>query len=145
MSFSTDLAALVANQLSRFVTLNSDQLAGQVENLDFWLGQVRHALEALDGYAVRFVRMEGGQQRYVTRHGTTRKVYDVVTETARERTPPRPRRIPERELNNARRKLLDATARFLVRCRQEDLVTQQHLAEIAKRLGLDPASLHFPA
>ena len=37
MSFSTDVAKLVADQLSRFVTLNPHQLAGQVANLDFWL------------------------------------------------------------------------------------------------------------
>jgi hypothetical protein len=34
MSFSTDIAALVANQLSRFVTLNRHQLAGQAANPD---------------------------------------------------------------------------------------------------------------
>lgn len=138
MSFSTDLAALVANQLSRFVTLNPHQLAGQAENLDFWLGQVRHALEALDEYAVRFVRLEGAQERYVTRHGTTRTVYDVVTETARERTPPPPRRIPDRELQKARRELLDATTRFLARCRDEGLISAHEHAAALAGLGLSP-------
>ena len=37
MSFSTDVAKLVADQLSRFVTLNPHPLAGQVANLDFRL------------------------------------------------------------------------------------------------------------
>ena len=50
MSFSTDIAELVANQLSRFVTLNRHQLAGQAANLEFWVVQVRLALDTIDGY-----------------------------------------------------------------------------------------------
>ncbi len=57
MSFSTDLAELVTRQLSRLVTLNQHQLAGQVANLGFWLAQVQHALAVIDGYGVRFLRM----------------------------------------------------------------------------------------
>lgn len=163
MSFSTDLASLVANQLSRFVTLNPHQLAGQVENLDFWLGQVLHALETLDGFGVRFGRMEAGQMRYVAGHGTTTvssashspdpkhvtqvpwrriKGEDVHPTGA---VPPPPRRIPHHALNTARRELLDATARLLARCWNEHLLTDHQLTDIAGRLGMDPGSLHFPA
>src|SRR5262245_28135841 len=71
VSFSTDMAKLVADQLSRFVTLNRHQLAGQVANLDFWLAQVRHALAVIEGYGSRFVRMHAAQEQYVTQHGTT--------------------------------------------------------------------------
>src|SRR5262245_9883274 len=96
VSFSTDLAGLVTDQLLRFVTLNRHQLAGQVANLDFWLAQVRHALAALDGYGVRFVRMEGAQKQYVAVHGTKLSEYGPCG--PEERTPPPPRRIPDREL-----------------------------------------------
>ncbi len=61
MAFSSDLAKLVADQLTRFVTLNRHQLAGQVANLDFWMAQVRNALETIDGYGVRFVRLSMNQ------------------------------------------------------------------------------------
>src|SRR3954471_14676429 len=71
VSCSTDMAKLVAEQLSRFVTLNPHQLAGQVANLDFWLAEVRHALAAIEGYGMRFVRMEAAQEQYVAAHGTT--------------------------------------------------------------------------
>ena len=64
MSFSTDIAELVANQLSRFVTLNRHQLAGQAANLDFWLGEVQHALAVIDGYGVRFTRMHAAQEQH---------------------------------------------------------------------------------
>src|SRR5262245_8635016 len=71
MSFSTDMAELVASQLSRFVTLNRHQLSGQVANLAFWLAQVRHSLAVIDGYGVRFLRMEAAQEQYVVADGTT--------------------------------------------------------------------------
>jgi hypothetical protein len=101
MSFSTDMAALVANQLARFVTLNRHQLAGQAANLDFWLAQVRHALAVIDGYGVRFVRMYGAQEQYVAAHGTTELIPGGDCPIERKASPPR--RIPDRELRKAER------------------------------------------
>lgn len=121
MSFSTDMAKLVTDQLSRFITLNPHQLAGQVENLDFWLTEVRHALAVLDGYGVRFVRLHAGQERYVAAHHVTASAVNPGGVT--ERPPPQVRRIPDRELRQARRALVEAATRFLQRCRAEGLVT----------------------
>ena len=120
MSFSTDMAKLVADQLSRFVTLTPHQLAGQVENLDFWLGEVRHALAVVDGYGVRFVRLHAAQERYVAARGVT--VSEVGAGGVTERPPPSVRRIPDRELRRARRALVEAATRFLEQCRAEGLV-----------------------
>ncbi|WP_439624642.1 hypothetical protein [Gemmata sp.] len=134
MSFSTDIAKLVADQLSRFVTLNPHQLAGQVENLDFWLGQVRHALAVIDGYGVRFVRLHAAQERYVAVHRVTASVVDPAGAT--ERPPPPVRRTSDRELRHARRALVEATTRFLERCRAVGLVADSvataALAEFAE-------------
>ncbi|MBX9625306.1 MAG: hypothetical protein K2X82_15980 [Gemmataceae bacterium] len=120
MSFSTDMAKLVADQLSRFVTLNPHQLAGQVENLDFWLGELRHALAVIDGYGVRFVRLHAAQERYVAAHHVTASVVDPCGVT--ERPPPQVRRIPDRELRQARRALVEAATKFLERCRAAGMV-----------------------
>jgi len=134
MSFSTDMAKLVADQLSRFVTLNPHQLAGQVENLDFWLAEVRHALAVIDGYGVRFVRLHAAQERYVAVHNFTLSV--VYPAGVTERTPPSVRRIPDRELRQARRELVEAVTKFLERCQAEGLVADSvlsaALAEIAE-------------
>src|SRR3954471_15220205 len=92
VSCSTDMAKLVADQLSRFVTLNRHQLAGQVANLDFWLAEVRHALSVIDGDGVRSVRLEAGQEQYVATHGTV--LPEVGPAGPWERRPPPPRRIP---------------------------------------------------
>jgi hypothetical protein len=121
MSFSTDVAKLVGDQLSRFATLNPHQLAGQVENLDFWLAEVRHALAVIDGYGVRFVRLHTAQERYVARHRVSASVVDPAGTS--ERPPPAARRVPDRELRQARRALVEAARRFLERCRADGLVT----------------------
>src|SRR5438045_2068513 len=71
VSFSTDLAKLVSDQLAQFVTLNRHQLAGHGANLDFWLGEVRQCLEVIDGYKKRFERMRAAQAQHVEAHKTT--------------------------------------------------------------------------
>ncbi len=70
MSFSENMAKVVADQLARFVTLNTHQLAGHVANLDFWVSQARHALEVIDGYEPRFRQLKAAQDQYVAEHRT---------------------------------------------------------------------------
>jgi hypothetical protein len=135
VSFTTDMAKLVTDQLSRFVTLNPHQLAGQVANLDFWLAQARHALAALDGYGVRFVRMEGAQQQYVAAHGTT--LSEVGPCGPEERRPPPPRRIPDRELQKARRMLVEAVDRFLQRCRHDGFISESAYSAALEELAVE--------
>jgi hypothetical protein len=116
------MAKLVTDQLTRFVTLNPYQLAGHVENLDFWLTQVRHARATLDGYGVRFVRLHDAQERFVVQQGITVSVVDPAGVI--QRPPPAPRRIPDREIRQARRSLVEATRRFLERCQNEGLIAE---------------------
>jgi hypothetical protein len=139
MAFSSDIAKLVADQLSRFVTLNRHQLAGQVANLDFWLAQARHALAVIDGYGVRFVRMHDAQEQYVVAHGTTEFAPGVDYPTERKASPPH--RIPDRELQKARRALTEAASRFLSRCRKEEFISEARLLAAYASLGIDVESV----
>jgi hypothetical protein len=134
VSFSTDLAELVAGQLSRFITLNRHQLAGQVANFDFWLEQVRHALAAIDGYGVRFIRMQGAQELYVTAHNTTEFVLDVDQYTERPASPPH--RVPDRDLQKARRALIATATQFLERCQRDELISESQLTKALESLGV---------
>ena len=136
VSFSSDLANLVADQLSRFVTLNRHQLAGQVANLDFWLAQVRHALAVIDGYGVRFVRMSGAQEHYVVQHGTTEFVLGAEDYSPKT-SPARPHRVPERELQKSRRALVEVTSRLLERCRRDELITAAQFSDACRELGVE--------
>jgi hypothetical protein len=132
VSFSTDMAGVVAAQLSRFVTLNRHQLAGQAANLDFWLAQVRHALGVIDGYGVRFVRLAAAEEQYVAAHGTEAHPRgDGLFPSI----PPPPRRVPDRELRKARRALVEAATRFLGRCRDEGLVADAVVSAALAEFG----------
>jgi hypothetical protein len=137
MSFSTEMAGLVANQLSRFITLNRHQLAGQVANLDFWLAQVRHALSVIDNYGVRFIQMHATQEQYVAAHGTTEFALGTDCFPTQKKASP-PRRVPDRELQKARRALIEATSRFLERCRHEEMISEAQLVSAHESLGIEP-------
>jgi hypothetical protein len=135
MSFSTDIADLVAKQLSRFTTLNQHQLAGQAANLDFWLSEVQHALAIIDEYDIRFGRMCAAQEQYVSAHGTIE--FDLIAdweETGRRASPPR--RVPAHELGKARRNLLQAASRFLERCRSEGYLSEEQLSAAIESLDV---------
>jgi len=134
MSFSTELAKLVTDQSSRFVTLSPHQLAGQVANLDFWLGEVRHALGVIDGYGVRFVRMHGAEEVYVAGH--VEFDFDGHHSTPKQPPPP-PHRIPDRELLKARKVLTEAASRFLQRCQRAGLISDQRVSEACRGLGCE--------
>jgi len=135
MSFSTDIADLVAMQLSRLTTLNRHQLAGQVANLDFWLGEVQHALAVIDGYGVRFTQMHAAQEQYVNSHGTTEFDLDYDWDTKRRASPPR--RVSGHELAKARRNLTQAASRFLERCRSEGLLSEDQFSSAMESLGME--------
>jgi hypothetical protein len=122
MPYSTDIVKPLGDQLAKFVTLNRHQLAGQVANLDFWLGEVRHGLAVIDGYGRRFDRLRTAQQRYVSEHGTREFLLDDPCCT--EGTAEPPKRVPDREMRESRRALCDAAYRFLVRCYREDLISE---------------------
>lgn len=132
MSFSTELANLLTNQLSRFVTLNRYQLAGQVANLDFWLGEVRHGLSVLDGYTRRFEQMRDAQNAYVEQHQTVE--WPLGDDEFKNK--PLAHRTPANELQQARRLLCLATYRFLVRCYNEGFLEEARLAKACEDLAI---------
>lgn len=111
MSFSTDMAKLVTGQVSRFVTLNRHQLAGHVANLDFWLTEVRHCLQVIDGYGKRFRLLKTAQEKHVAEHHTIEFDLDDPCCTRGKAAPPQ--RVPDSELKDARRALTEATRRSL--------------------------------
>lgn len=133
MSYSTDIADLVAKQLSRFTTLNRHQLAGQVANLDFWLDEIMHALTVVDGYGVRFTRMHAAQERHVSAHGTTE--FDLSADWDTEGRASPPHRVPGQELEKARRNLTQSASRFLERCRAEGLLSDGQFSLAKESLG----------
>lgn len=147
MSFSEEMARVVADQLARFVTLNTHQLAGHVANLDFWVSEARHVLEVIDGYEPRFRRMKAGQEQHVVKHGTfTHLLGDIdpwFGEPEIRSVPDPPRRVGHATLRQARRSVTEATYRFLVRCCNEGLIPESKMRAICEELdiGVEAADL----
>lgn len=134
MSFSTDMAKLVTDQLTRLVTLNRHQLAGQVANLDFWLDQVRHSLGVIDGYGKRFQRLNTAQSKHVRAHHTTE--FEFFDPCCTQQKPAPPTKVPGSELSDARKALCDAARRFLKRCRKEGFIEESALRQACAKLDI---------
>ena len=134
MAYSSDITKTLTVQITKFVTLNRHQLAGHVANLDFWMAEVRHCLDVIDGYGRRFEEMKAAQAKYISGHGTVEFSLDDPCCTQRTASPPK--RVSGAELEEARRNLCDATYRFLVRCFNEGLIEEALLRRTCGSLDL---------
>ena len=94
---------------------------------------MRHSLGVIDGYGVRFINLQSAQESYVAAHDVVEfRPADFPTYGKAQE----PRRVPDRELQKARKSLVEATSGFLSRCRQEGLVSDANVAKALKSAGL---------
>lgn len=135
MSYSSEMTHLLAAQLEKFVTLNRHQLAGHAANLDFWMNEVRHCLEVVDGYERRFEQMKAARTQHVSEHKTI--VYDLRDpEHTRQQAPP-PKPVPTGELGKSRQRLCKAADRFLTRCFNDEMISKTALQRASALLEID--------
>ena len=111
IAFATEMAGLVGEQLTRYATLNPYQLAGPVENLDFRLEVIRHALAILDGCGGAF-HQSSGCRKAIHRHQTNHRIRHRSIGSFT-RIPPQVCKTPGRELQHARKAPVEAAKRFL--------------------------------
>lgn len=141
-NYTIAVADQLTSQLTRLVTLNTHQLAGQVANLSFWSDEVAHALAVLDGYNARFKALSAAQKEYVTRHGTEEfRLDDEWGDSYQSPLPPRP--LSDRERQAARTALTEAFYRLLIRCHSAKLIDGERVrAECGRHsIGVDPVDL----
>ena len=139
MAYVIDIAKALTDTLRVFTSLNAHQLAGHVANLDFWLGEVRHCLQVIDGYGDRFEQLKAAQMSHVTRKGTFQFELDDDHEhlDSAESIPPPKRNVKDSELKELRRSVRDATYRFLVRCYNERLLEKPVLLSAPNRVDVE--------
>jgi hypothetical protein len=133
MAYSSEIADVLTAQLDRLSTLNPHQLAGQVANLEFWLHEVTHCQNVIDGYRARFDRMKAAEANYVREHDTKVVYPDVALAPT---TPVKPRRVPDDELQSSRLQMREAFYRFLVRTYREGLIDETLLRKTANVIDL---------
>jgi hypothetical protein len=141
MAYSSDITNTLTVQIETFVTLNRHQLAGHVANLDFWVAEVRHCLDVIDGYNRRFEQMKTAQTKRIAEDGTMEFRLDDPCCTRTGASPPR--RVPSAELEKSRRHLCDATYRFLVRCFNDGLINESVFLGTCRRfdIGVEASDL----
>ena len=134
MAYSSDIAKILTDQITKFVTVNRHQLVGHLANLDFWADEVRHCLQVIDGYSRRFERLKTAQMKFAADHGTVEFRLDDPRHTRISVAPPR--RVPGQELVEVRRQLRDAFYRFLIRCFHEGLLDEGASRRTCETVGV---------
>jgi hypothetical protein len=128
MSYTEEIVRPLIETLSKTAGLPTFQLVGHVPNLMFWMGEARHAIQVIDGYADRFSRMATAQAAYQVEHpdeAERRQHHEYKYEPARVAVSPA---LAQR----LRREILTAAERLIARCLKEeliDLVTADDLRE----------------
>ncbi|HEY4055681.1 MAG TPA: hypothetical protein VGM39_03705 [Kofleriaceae bacterium] len=139
MSYSTEQAALLANQLERLATSNAYQLVGHHANLAFWLEEVVHALAVIDDYSRRFGLLRDAHTAWTEANHTTRDFYCAHCGGACElgpRKPPAPTRVSSEEMNAAKKSLRQGAYRLLLRCYRASLLDEGALRGACDRIGV---------
>jgi hypothetical protein len=62
VAYTLEKAALINEQVRPFTTSYAHHLSGQFANLEFWLGEIASALQALSEYHHRFEFMRDAQK-----------------------------------------------------------------------------------
>lgn len=144
--YTLEKASLISAQLKKFTTAYTYIVVGQFANLDFWMGEVIGALQAIDGHRDRFGQLYHAQKTWTEEHGTVVHEYCHICRGRCEFSngkPPLPQLQYKGEKIEARRELIDAAYYFLARCYRIGLLNQEELKQKCDTIGtsIDPNDL----
>ena len=147
MSYSTEKAALIADQLRRLSTQHPHQVAGQLSNLEFWMGEAAAAIAVIRDYPVRFRRLRDAQVEWVRSRDVKVSFYCPICKGECEfspQTPHAPHRISSEEMNAALDDVRRAATQLLLRLYRSSLLASSELQRYASALELpiEPEDLH---
>lgn len=141
MIYTVQRVNLIADQLRKFAEADSWIVVGQFVNLEFWLDEVKTALNAMDEHNLRFDKMYDSQKKWIESHnihipdncGICQGICELGTGT---RKPFLPRRSSESKLEKteSRKELIDSSYYFLLRCYQLKLLNEEELRLRCKEL-----------
>jgi hypothetical protein len=144
--YTIEKANLISEQLRRFTSGYAHHVAGQFANIDFWLHEVQESIKTIDDYNKRFNNIRDEQKKWVDAHGTI--VYDYCPHCGGKcelsnGIPSLPVRVPSNELQETRKKLVDSTYFFLLRCYRMSLLDKNALETNCKEIGtsIDPSDI----
>lgn len=133
MPYVEDITEPLIKTLTYTGGLPARQLGGHAANLGFWVGEVKHAFDVIDGYGERFKKLQGGERMAAERLGIEWHPFH-----ARKLVRPG---ISDHELKELRRRLTDSVFLVLSRCYKEEFLSEAELEKYGERLGLDSHEL----
>ena len=133
MPYIQDITEPLISTLNYTSGLPVHKLAGHAANLEFWVGEVKHAVDVIDGYGERFRRLKEWERTAAQGGG-------LEWHPFRPEKPLRPG-ISDHELKELRRGLIESTERVLKRCFAEGLISESDLDEYSRILDLDREGL----
>jgi len=139
MSYSTAKAALIADQLRRLSTQHPHQLAGQLSNLEFWMGEAAAAIAVIRDYPARFRRLRDAQVAWVRSRDVKVSFFCPICKGECEfgpQTPNAPHRISSDEMDAARDDVRRAAAELLLRLYRSGLLASSELDRYTSALEL---------
>ena len=134
MAYITNLANVLIHEFRKFAGYRRHQLAGHIANLDFWIGEARHVIGVLDGYAARLQRHADAHTKHVLEHKVVE--FDPRDPSKVNLGLTAPKRTSEAELLRARDALCAALYRFLVRCCNKGFIDSEVLRKECASFGI---------
>jgi hypothetical protein len=127
--YPQQLCDALSRVLDKAALAQRRQLSGYVANIDFWIGEAEHRLNAIAGFVDRRRRMTQAASSEIVREGLRRPIepaphYEVSSDWE------------ELETRSAelRSQVLKSVKRFVKAARREKLITDQDIFDIEDRV-----------
>lgn len=126
MAYIEEICTPMITVLRHTAGLPVHQLAGHAANIDFWVAEVSHRLDVIDGYQRRFDTLRSTQESYQALHG--------IPSTSM----PLTRSTQDQLRKQLRRELVDVMAQLLHRCVEAEVLEEPRASELRERLAVGP-------
>ena len=142
MIYCLEKAALVEKRIKSFSTMHAYQVAGQYENIEFWLEEVRSSFRAIDEYSSRFKKMNSAEQKWCQLNDV--RSYCSYCQGPCDfgaRYPSSPKQTSAQELQESRAALDEAIYSLLIRFFREGLASFDDVKRYGMQVGtgIDPS------
>lgn len=139
MIYTIEKANLIKDQLKSFVNQPTFILVGHFGNIQFWMGEVKTAVQAIDDYYKRFKIMSGSRQTYIENHDKPIHEYCVICKGKCELSsgiPSNPKRIANSELKEVKTELLNTFYYFLIRGFNSGIIEEKAFITYCEALNI---------
>jgi len=142
MIYTVQRANLIAEQLRKFSDSNSWMVVGQFTNIDFWIEEVKCAIEAIDQHNSRFDKMYDAQKEWIDSHGIqvpdNCPICQGICELGKgAKKPNLPKRSSETisDKKESRKELINSAYYFILRCYNLKLISKEEFRSKCEDIG----------